>query len=62
MPRNRILTDEQCKDLAAWFRSVRTVREKAKELGISPDAVYDSIARAEGNDPRETPQSEVASG
>jgi uncharacterized protein (DUF983 family) len=44
----RVTTDEQCKELADWWWSLKqmgTVRDKAKELGISVCAVYDAISR-----------------
>jgi predicted DNA-binding protein YlxM (UPF0122 family) len=47
----RKLTDEQCKELAEWFKTLRglgSVHAKAKELGISKPALYDAIARGEG--------------
>jgi len=59
MSKRRLLTDEQCLQLLEWFDSIRTVREKAKELGISESAVYDSVARARSNAPRETPENEA---
>lgn len=53
----RKLTDEQCRELAQWFQSVRnlgTVAAKAKALGISKPALYDAIARGEGRMPSAT--------
>jgi hypothetical protein len=44
----RVTTDEQCKELADWWWELKrmgSVREKAKEMGISVCAVYDAIAR-----------------
>jgi predicted DNA-binding protein YlxM (UPF0122 family) len=43
----RVLTDEQCNELAAWYTSRKSVAEKAKELGISVSALYDGIARGQ---------------
>lgn len=57
MSRRRALTDEQCKELAAWFQSIRsmgTVAAKARALGISKPALYDAIARGEGRLPSAT--------
>lgn len=48
MSKPRVTTDEQCKVLADWWWSLKdmgTVRDKAKEHGISISAVYDAIAR-----------------
>lgn len=59
MTRRRALTDEQAAELAQWFKSVRTVREKAKELGISESALYDTVARAQAIVPRETTENEA---
>jgi hypothetical protein len=44
----RVTTDEECKELADWWWSLKqmgTVRDKAKELGVSIPALYDSIKR-----------------
>ncbi len=41
----RVTTDEQCVELANWYRQERTMIGKAKELGISISALYDAIAR-----------------
>jgi transposase-like protein len=62
MSRRRALSDEQCQALAEWFDTPRTVRAKARELGISESALYDSVARAKRESaPRETPDSEALS-
>ncbi len=48
MTRRRVLTDEQCKNLAAWFSQLRalgSVQAKCRELGVSRTALYDAIAR-----------------
>jgi hypothetical protein len=48
MSKPRVTTDEQDKALADWWwelRGMGTVRDKAKELGISVHAVYDAISR-----------------
>jgi hypothetical protein len=48
MSKPRVTTDEQDREIAAWFdqmRSFGTVHEKAKSLGISVSALYDAAAR-----------------
>lgn len=48
MSKPRVTTDEQDQALAEWWwdlKSMGTVRDKARELGISVCAVYDAIAR-----------------
>jgi len=48
MSKPRVTTDEQDRALADWwwqFQQVGTVRDKAKEYGISVSALYDAIAR-----------------
>lgn len=48
MSKPRVTTPEQDKALADWWwelRNMGTVRDKAKELGISVCAVYDAISR-----------------
>ena len=45
MSKQRVTTDDQCRELALWYGQERTVRGKARELGISVAALYDSIAR-----------------
>jgi hypothetical protein len=48
MSKPRATTVEQDKANAAWWwelRNMGTVRDKAKELGISIPALYDSIKR-----------------
>jgi hypothetical protein len=48
MSKPRVTTDEQCKELADWWWDLKhmgTVRSKAKEMGISVQALYDSISR-----------------
>jgi predicted DNA-binding protein YlxM (UPF0122 family) len=51
MSRKRVLSDEQCKALAEWFntlRSMGSVRAKCRELGVSKGALMDAIARGNG--------------
>lgn len=51
MSKPRATTEDQDTALAEWFvnlRSLGTVQQKAKEMGISVSAVYDAIARAQG--------------
>ena len=51
MSKPRVTTDEQDQALADWwwqFQQVGTVRDKAKEYGISVSALYDAIARGLG--------------
>lgn len=43
--RPRILTAPQEAELVVWYRSTRTVREKAKELGLSETGVRRILAR-----------------
>jgi hypothetical protein len=48
MSKPRVTTDEQDKALADWWWALKgmgTVRDKAKEHGISVSALYDAIAR-----------------
>ncbi len=48
MSKPRVTTDAQDKLLADWWWTLRgmgTMREKAKEFGISIPALYDAIAR-----------------
>ncbi len=48
MSRPRTLTAEQDKALADWWwelKGMGTVRDKAKEFGISVNATYDAISR-----------------
>jgi hypothetical protein len=54
MSRKRRFTDEECKDLAAWFNQLRgmgSVRAKTRELKVSKGALMDAIARG-NNKPR----------
>jgi hypothetical protein len=51
MSKPRVTTAEQDAELAAWYthlRSLGSVQQKARELGISVCAVYDAIARGQG--------------
>lgn len=48
MSRRRALTDEQCRELAAWYTGRMSIVAKAQALGISVSALYDSIARGLG--------------
>ena len=51
MSKPRVTTPEQDADLAAWYtqlRSLGSVQQKAKDLGISVGAVYDAISRGAG--------------
>jgi hypothetical protein len=51
MSKPRVTTPEQDKALAEWYstlRSMGSVQQKAKELGISVCAVYDAISRGLG--------------
>jgi hypothetical protein len=51
--RKRKFTDDECKGLAAWFKSLRSlgsVRGKARELKVSPGALMDAIARGDGRE------------
>lgn len=51
MSKPRVTTDEQDKALADWWwelQRIGTMRDKAKELGISVSALYDAIARGLG--------------
>lgn len=51
MSKPRVTTEEQDQALADWWwdlKNMGTVRDKAKELGISVCAVYDAIARGLG--------------
>jgi len=51
MSKPRVTTDEQDKELADWWWSLQnmgTVRDKAKEYGISVSAFYDAVARGLG--------------
>lgn len=53
MSRRRVLTDEQCAELAAWFaqlRSLGSVRAKCRELGVSKNALMDGIERGRRGD------------
>jgi hypothetical protein len=55
MSKPRVTTDEQCKELADWWwdlKNMGTVRDKARELGISIPALYDSIKRGLGEPTR----------
>lgn len=48
MSKPRVTTDEQDKALADWWWALQgmgTVRDKAKEYGISVSAFYDAVAR-----------------
>jgi hypothetical protein len=45
MSRKRKLTDEQCRELAAWYQSRGSVSEKARELNISMGTLRDAILR-----------------
>lgn len=48
MSKPRVTTDDQDKALADWwwqFQQVGTMRDKAREYGISVSALYDAIAR-----------------
>ena len=47
MTRRRALTDEQCVELARWYEARRSMADKAAELGISINALYDAIARGQ---------------
>jgi len=51
MSKPRVTTAEQDRELADWYSNLKrmgTVQAKAKELGISVCAVYDAIARGNG--------------
>jgi hypothetical protein len=46
----RVTTPEQDNELAAWYAQLRklgSVRQKAREIGISVPALYDAIARGQ---------------
>lgn len=48
MSKPRVTTPEQDKELADWWWSLQnmgTVRDKAREYGISVSAFYDAVAR-----------------
>ncbi len=45
MARKRKLTDEQEAELIAWWFSARSARAKARELGISPTVIYNTLCR-----------------
>lgn len=50
MTKPRVTTAEQDRELAAWYeklRSLGSVRQKARELGISVPTLYDAIARGQ---------------
>ncbi len=47
MSKPRILSQQQCDELAVWYTSRKSVADKAKELGISVSALYDAIARGQ---------------
>jgi hypothetical protein len=57
MTRKRILTDDQCRDLAQWAQdrnaklSELSIMAKCREMGISHSAYLDALARATGEDP-----------
>jgi hypothetical protein len=51
MSKPRVTTDEQDQALADWWWALQgmgTVREKAREYGISVSAFYDAVARGLG--------------
>jgi hypothetical protein len=48
MSRRRALTDEQCKELAAWALTRSSYAAKARELGVSEPTLRDAIARGQG--------------
>lgn len=51
MSKPRVTTDDQDKELADWYwqmKQMGSVRDKAREYGISVCAVYDAIARGLG--------------
>jgi hypothetical protein len=53
MSRTPRFSDEECKGLAEWFttlRSMGSVAAKARELKISEVALRDAIARGQGRD------------
>jgi transposase-like protein len=41
----RKLTDAQDRELVAWYRTCRTVRQKAQELGVNENTIYNTLAR-----------------
>lgn len=55
MSRRRVLTDDQCRDLEAWYSNyqrIGTIDEKCREAGISEDTFRDAIRRVRGEVPR----------
>lgn len=48
MSRKRVLTPEQCQELARWAESRGSMQAKAKELGISMGTLRDAILRGQG--------------
>jgi hypothetical protein len=48
--RRRVLTDEQCQELAVWAQSRSSYAAKARELGVSEPTLRDAIARGLGRD------------
>jgi hypothetical protein len=50
MSRKRVLSDEQCAELAKWAEARGSHAAKAKELGISKGALRDAILRGQGKE------------
>lgn len=51
MTRRRVLTDEQCRDLAAWHTKLKetpSMMQKCRELGVSWATLKDAIRRGSG--------------
>lgn len=51
MSRVRVFTDDQCKDLAEWWKARASLQAKADELGVHVNTLRDAIARGQGLDP-----------
>jgi hypothetical protein len=53
MSRRRAFTDEECRDLAAWYaqlQSLGTVFDKCREHGVTYGTLRDAILRGQGKD------------
>ena len=51
MSRVRAFTDEQCRDLAEWYKLRASMQAKADELGVHVNTLRDAIARGQNQDP-----------